>query len=168
MDERRQDSDSEQPTEPGALEVLSLDGKGASSAELEQARRTAAFLGGLVPSLADDGDAAQALHDLGQLRLHPLNEPAAALEALRAAYERRPALHIARAYRKAALRAGSVEDQLTALEGEARAATTPMYRAALETERGALFEKSGNVTAARQAYAAAVESNPGEITALLA
>src|SRR5437763_15933210 len=127
MDQRPQDDNAELPTDAGSLEVLSLDGKGASSAELQQARRTVAFLEGLVPALADDGDAAQALHDLGQLRLHPLNGPAAALEALREAYARRPALHIARAYRKAALRAGSTEDQLAALEGEARAATTTAY-----------------------------------------
>ncbi|MDB4966131.1 MAG: domain protein putative component of TonB system, partial [Myxococcales bacterium] len=168
MDERPQQDDNTHATEVGSLEVLSLDGKGASKEELTQARRTVAFLEGLVPSLADEGEAAQALHDLGQLQLHPLNEPAAALEALREAYGKRPALHIARAYRKAALRAGSVEDQLRALDGEARAATTPAYRAALETERGALFEKTGNTTAARQAYLAAVEANPSELTALLA
>ena len=98
------------PTEPTPeeQEVLRLDGKAASASELEQARRTVALLEARAPSLLDDGAAAQALHDVAQLKLHPLDDTAGALESLRAAFARRPALHIARAYRKAALRAASV------------------------------------------------------------
>lgn len=149
-------------------EMLRLDGKAASEAELELARRTIQLLEALAPSLLDDGAAAQALHDVGQLKLHPLDDVAGALESLRAAFGRRQSLHIARAYRKAALRAGSVPDQILALEAEARAATSPSYRAALETERGALVESTRNLQAARQCYATATELNPSDMTALLA
>ncbi|HEX6838291.1 MAG TPA: hypothetical protein VF334_17060, partial [Polyangia bacterium] len=72
--------------------------------ELARARLAAQFLEALLPALVDAGDAAQALHDLAALRAYPLDDTAGALEALRAAFARRPALHIARAYRKAALR----------------------------------------------------------------
>src|SRR3954454_20809866 len=101
----------EQEQEP----ILELDGVHASQAELSRARLAAQFLEALLPSLVDDGDAAQALHNIAALRSYPLDDPQAARESLRAAFTRRPALHIARAYRKAALRAGSLDDQLAAL-----------------------------------------------------
>ena len=159
----------EEPAEIDANGILALDGMQASQAELSRARVTAQFLEALLPSLVDDGDAAQALHDVAALRSYPLDDPGAALEAIRAAFARRPALHIARAYRKAAIRAGSLDDQLAALEGEIKLAPTPAYRATLETERGGLYERAvGNLAAARQSYAAAVEINPSDVTALLA
>ncbi|MGZ3441928.1 MAG: tetratricopeptide repeat protein, partial [Polyangia bacterium] len=171
MDERRQEDPAvaEPAAEIDANGMLSLDGVHASQAELSRARLAAQFLEALLPSLVDEADAAQALHDVAALRSYPLDDPAAALAALRAAFARWPSLHIARAYRKAALRAGSLDDQLAALEGEIKLAPTPAYRAALETERGGLYERAvGNLPAARQSYAAAVEINPGDATALLA
>ena len=160
---------SEEPAEIDANGILALDGMQASQAELSRARLTAAFLEALLPSLVDDGDAAQALHDVAALRSYPLDDANAALEAIREAFTRRPALHIARAFRKAAIRAGSLDDQLAALEGEIKLAPTPAYRAALETERGGLYERAvGNLAAARQSYAAAVEINANDVTALLA
>ena len=159
----------DQDREHEAEGILQLDGAHASQAELARARLTVQFLEALLPSLVDDGDAAQVLHDIAALRSYPLDEPKAALESLRAAYARRPALHIARAYRKAALRAGSLDDHLAALEGEIKLAPTPAYRAALETERGGLYERAvGNAAAAKQSYAAAIEINGSDVTALLA
>ena len=159
----------EEPAEIDANGILALDGMQASQAELARARLTAQFLEALLPTLVDDGDAAQALHDVAALRSYPLDDARGALEAIRDAYARRPALHIARAYRKTAIRAGSLDDQLAALEGEIKLAPTPAYRAALETERGGLYERAvGNLAAARQSYAAAVEINPSDVTALLA
>src|SRR5262249_51285948 len=153
----------------GITDVIALDGTQASQSELSRTRLLASFLEALLPSLVDDGDAAQALYDVAALRSYPLDDAPAALEAIRAALARRPALHIARAYRKAATRAGSLDDQLAALAGEIKLAPTPAYRAALETERGGLYERSmGNLAAARQSYAAAVEINPSDVTALLA
>ncbi|HEX6835878.1 MAG TPA: hypothetical protein VF334_04860, partial [Polyangia bacterium] len=149
--------------------MLALDGAHASQGELVRARLASQFLEALLPALVDDADAAQALHDLAALRAHPLDDAKGALEALRAAFARRPALHVARAYRKAAVRAGALDEQLAALEGEIKLAPTPAYRAALETERGRLYERAvGNAAAARQSYAAAVEVNPGDVTALTA
>src|SRR5437868_1131277 len=172
MDERRQEGvpgAAEPAAEIDANGILALDGMQASQAELSRARLAAQFLEALLPSLVDDGDAAQALHDIAALRSYPLDDPEAALESLRAAFARRPSLHIARAYRKAALRAGSLDDQLAALEGEIKLAPTPAYRAALETERGGLYERAvGNLPAAKQSYGAAVEVNAGDATALLA
>ncbi|HEY2749661.1 MAG TPA: hypothetical protein VGL86_33805 [Polyangia bacterium] len=159
----------EEPAEIDANGILALDGMQASQAELARARVTAQFLEALLPSLVDDGDAAQALHDVAALRSYPLDDAAGALESIRAGFARRPALHVARAYRKAAIRGGSLDDQLAALEGEIKLAPTPAYRAALETERGGLYERAvGNLQAARQSYAAAVEINPSDVTALLA
>ncbi len=150
-------------------ETLNLDGKGPSPTELAEADRVVRFLEALLPALSDEGEAAQALHDIGQLKLHPLDNPEGALEALKAAFTRRPSLHVARAYHKAAMRAGSVDDQLLALEGAVRAAASPAARAALETERGTLLERTvGNLPAARQAYATAVELNPASLSAPLA
>ncbi len=160
---------SEEPAEIDANGILALDGMQASQAELSRARLLAQFLEALLPSLVDDGDAAQALHDVAALRSYPLDDATAALEAIRAAFTRQPALHIARAYRKAAIRAGALDDQMAALEGEIKLAPTPAYRAALETERGGLYERAlGNLAAARQSYAAAVEINASDVTALLA
>ena len=149
--------------------ILELDGARASQAELSRARLTAQFLEALLPTRVDVDDAAQALHDIAALRAYPLDDAKAALEAVREAFTRRPALHIARAYRKAAVRAASLDDQMAALEGEIKLAPSPAYRAALETERGGLYERAlGNAAAARQSYAAAVEINPGDVTALMA
>ena len=105
--------------------ILELDGARASQAELSRARLTAQFLEALLPSLVDVDDAAQVLHDIAALRAYPLDEPQAALEAVRTAFARKPALHIARAYRKAAVRARSLDDQLAAHEGEIKLAPTP-------------------------------------------
>ncbi|HEX9101630.1 MAG TPA: hypothetical protein VF997_05470, partial [Polyangia bacterium] len=154
---------------PDGSGALALDGALANHGELSRARLAAQLLEALVPALVDDADAAQALHDLAALRAHPLDDAKGALAALRAAFARRPALHVARAYRKAALRAGERDDQLLALEGEIKLAPTPAYRAALETERGRLYERAvGNAAAARQSYAAAAELDPADVTALLA
>jgi tetratricopeptide (TPR) repeat protein len=159
----------EDPVEIDASGILALDGMQASQAELSRARLLGQFLEALLPSLVDDGDAAQALHDVAVLRSYPLDDAKGALESIREAFARRPALHIARAYRKAAIRAGSLDDQMAALEGEIKLAPTPAYRAVLETERGGLYERAvGNLAAARQSYAAAVEINPNDVTALLA
>src|SRR5262245_24084978 len=157
------------PAEGEGGGVLALDGVHASQAELSRARLVTQFLEALLPSLVDEGDAAQALHDVAALRAYPLDDAKGALEAIRAAFARRPSLHIARAYRKAAVRAGSLDDQLAALEGEIKLAPSPAYRGALETERGGLYERAlGNLAAAKQSYAAAVEINGSDVTALLA
>ncbi len=150
-------------------DTLRLDGLGASGAELERARRTVTFLEQLLPALVDGAEAAQALRDIAMLKSDPLDDPAGALEAMRAAFKRSQSVVIARAYRKAAVRAGSVEDQLLALEGEAKAAPSFAYRAALELERGLLLERSlANPQAARHAYAQAVELHPADAPALTA
>src|SRR5204863_44112 len=75
---------------------------------------------------------------------------------------------MARVYRKMALRTGKVLDQLQALEGEARLAAHPAYRAALELERGRLFERQAQLGPAQVAYEAAVAGHRVEVAALVA
>ena len=94
--------------------IVAPEGAQAPTPELSRARLTAQFLEALLPTLVDDAEAAQALFDLAALRSYPLDDAKGALEALRAALARRPALHIARAYRKAAVLADSIDDQLAA------------------------------------------------------
>ena len=151
---------------PEAEGTMRLDGEPSTDAELGHAADAAALLQGLAPRWTEDADAAQVLNDVAVLRLHALRDAKGALEAARDAFRRSPSHHIARAYRTAAERAGSVEDQLLALESEARSAAQPAHRAALETERGRLLERAGNAPGARQAYAAAVETHPAELLAL--
>src|SRR6478672_11797793 len=153
----------------GSSDTLRLDGAGASGAELNRARRTVEFLEQLLPTLTDDGEAAQALHDIGLLKSDLLDDSPGALEAMRAAFKRSPSLVIARAYRKAAVRANSLEDQLLAIDGETKTAPSFSYRAALELERGVQLERSqANPHAARHAYAQAVALQRGDAPALTA
>ena len=130
---------------------------------------SAQFLEALLPSLVDDGDAAQALHDVAALRSYPLDDPGArsSRSARRSRGGRRCTSRAPIARRPSAPARSTISSP--ALEGEIKLAPTPAYRAALETERGGLYERAvGNLAAARQSYAAAVEINPSDVTALLA
>ncbi len=149
--------------------TIRLDGNAPSELELARARSTADLLEALLPSLTDEGAAAQLLCELAELRFFPLGDAQASLDLMRDAFRRSPQNHVARAYCRAAIRAGSIDDQLVALEMEARTAQTAPQQASLEAERGVLLEQLGtNPPAARQAYAAAVERHPAELSSLLA
>lgn len=160
----------------GSLEELegyvSLDGRGPSSVERERARQTVTFLRSLVrggrsaPSMT-----AQILHDIGVLYGRTLEDPEEALTACREAFQRQPkAVHIARGYRKAVLRAGgSPRELVAALEAEARSTSHPEQRAPLELARGRLLEEPlDNAEAARSAYEQAVKVDPTYIPAMRA
>ena len=123
-----------------------------------------------MPSLVDDGDAAQALHDVAALRSYPLDDPGGALESIRAAFARRPALHIARAYRKAAHSRRRGRRSARGARGRDRAGADAGAIARRSRPSAArCYERAvGNLAAARQSYAAAVEINPSDVTALLA
>ncbi|MEO6955074.1 MAG: hypothetical protein ABI321_24960, partial [Polyangia bacterium] len=152
------------PTDPH----LRLGGTDSTGGERERARYTTELLERLLPQQTDDDAAAQQLHDLGQLFLHPLDEPDRALTLLRTAQQRRASVHTARAYRKAALRSNASDDLLSALEAEARLTLNPPARASLEVARGTLLSSRGNTATARQAFEAAIAVQPAELTALAA
>jgi tetratricopeptide (TPR) repeat protein len=143
------------PSSDGERDEILLDGSGATATELQRARQTVTLLRGLLPRLHDDGDAARCAFDAGTLLGWPLDEPEEALDAMQLAYQRFPtSAAFARGYRKAAMRARDVREQMTALESEAKLTTSSSHRAELLAARSQLLGKGlDNAEAARFALA---------------
>jgi golgin subfamily B member 1 len=146
---------------------LALAGQDPSAREILRARQTVEFLGGILPRVADEQDAAQVGIELGEVLGWPLGAADDSLAALRDAYRRWPqSLAAARGYRKAALRAGAHRDLVIALEGEVKL-RAPHARAVLECERAALLERSfANAAAARLGFQRALEHDGSSVIAL--
>jgi len=141
---------------PPAIASHTTDG-----AILARAQDGIALLQSVLPTVRDEAQTAELLHEMGRLLSYPLGETQVALESLRQAHRRRRAPHIARDYYKAAVRADSLRDALDALEALAEQMDDPTHRARLLVARGALLEAAGDPHAARGAYTDAAAQAEG-------
>ncbi len=159
------------PTASLPIEETKLNGREASSDELERARRISALLELMAQTATDDGEAARLLHELAELRAHPLRDRAEALEAIRRAAARSSSYGIARSHRRIALASSNrdaLDDLTAALEAEARFAPSSGAKAALEAHRGLVLEVvRKNGAAAKRAYEAALTLSPVDVDARL-
>ncbi|MEM9068838.1 MAG: tetratricopeptide repeat protein [Myxococcota bacterium] len=146
---------------PPAIRMPPVDATQASLAQ-----DALAVLEEVVPSVRDDSERARLFLEIGMLLGFPLGERRVALEALRQAHRRWRAPHVARAYRKAAVRAEALDEALVALEAEIELTPTPDAQSSLLTARGELLEQRNEPGAARGAYAEAVARTPDYLPAL--
>ncbi len=143
-----------------------LDGRVASQQELDRARAIATLLEAIAADPLVEGGAR--LHDLAEVLLYPLRDGVAALAAVRRAQTLGRTYGLARTHRRAAIQTRSDDEVLLALESEARLATTPVQRAALESHRGVLLELVvGSEGAAKRAFETALEQDAGSVDAQL-
>lgn len=149
---------------------IALEGEGPSAEEQHRAYALVGYLRGILPRLTHPADAANAHLQLAENLGATLGDPAGALEASRTAFRRRPRdLHVARAYRKAALRANEPKEVSTALDAESKRTTAAADRAALSVERALLLARHfANDTAASYAFKRALDVEPTNVVALWA
>ena len=150
--------------------AIPLDGEAPSVEEQHRAFALLSYLREILPRLSHAADAAQVQFEIAEQLRGPLEDVAGALEASRAAFRRQPRkLHIARAYRKAALQADSLREAVTALDAEAKRMTAGAARAALHVERALLLNRFfDNDKAAQYAYKRALDNDPSNVIALTA
>ncbi len=150
--------------------AIALQGEGPSAEEQHRAYAFVNYVRGILPRLTHAADAANAYVELADHLGPILGDDQGALDACRTAFRKRPRdLHAARAYRKAALRAGTATEVSTALDAEARRTTAAADRGALHVERALLLARHfNNDKASQYAFKHALDAEPSNVIALMA
>lgn len=134
--------------------------------QVARAQDTLALLHEVIPSIRDETTVARLFLEVGTVLGFPLGERRVALESIRQAHRRWRAPHLARAYRKAALRADQLEEALIALEAEIELNGDPAAQASLHVARAEVLERLDERPAARAAFSEALSCQENHLAAL--
>lgn len=134
--------------------------------QVARAQDTLSLLHEVIPSIRDETTVARLFLEVGTVLGFPLGERRVALESIRQAHRRWRAPHLARAYRKAALRAEQLEEALIALEAEIELNGDRAAQASLHVARAEVLERLDERPAARAAFSEALSCQDNHLAAL--